>query len=84
MPEVAEEVEKAPSAPDAKVQGQQEMEYPGMMKRALIMVSVYLSVFLITLVRAQYSSNRVWSHTILTNHSSGPKYYLDGYSQNHR
>jgi hypothetical protein len=50
---VEKEVENAPDAPD--VEGQEpEMEYPGGMKRALIMLSVYLSVFLITLVSVFY------------------------------
>lgn len=49
MPESSEEVEKVPDAPDVRAQ-EQQMEYPGATKRALIMVSVYFSVFLITLV----------------------------------
>jgi hypothetical protein len=58
MPESSEEVEveKAPNAPDVNVQ-EQQMEYPGATKRALIMLSVYLSVFLITLVSAFYFYN---------------------------
>ncbi|CRG89875.1 Putative HC-toxin efflux carrier TOXA [Talaromyces islandicus] len=53
--DVDKDAEKAPDAMDVKgqdlhVKGKEsEMEYPGMMKRALIMLSVYFSVFLITL-----------------------------------
>jgi hypothetical protein len=56
MPNSSQEVEKGPNAPDNKGQ-EPQMEYPGATKRALIMVSVYLSVFLITLVSAFYFRN---------------------------
>ncbi|KAH8810959.1 major facilitator superfamily domain-containing protein [Xylogone sp. PMI_703] len=48
MSESTHEVEKAPDAPDVKAK-EPQMEYPNMTKRALTMVAVYFSVFLITL-----------------------------------
>jgi hypothetical protein len=55
MPESSKEaeVEKASDAPKVVAQ-EPQMEYPGAAKRALVMVSVYLCIFLITLVGAFY------------------------------
>lgn len=53
MPESIHDTEKAEV--QAKPQ-QPEMEYPDSKRRALIMLSVYLSIFLVTLVRLAFSS----------------------------
>lgn len=52
----AEEGEKDVKGHDLQVKD--EMEYPGVTKRALTMLSVYLSVFLITLASACYSPHQ--------------------------
>lgn len=52
MPESVHDSEKAAAA----IPQQPEMEYPDSKRRALIMLSVYLSIFLVTLVRLPRTS----------------------------
>jgi hypothetical protein len=56
-------------------------EYPSQPKRIVIMAALYLSIFLVTLVRFIQIDFRKFS-AVLTN--IGSKHHLDGNSQNHR
>jgi hypothetical protein len=70
------------SSQDVSVQEKEPkgpIEYPGLQKRILIMISLYLSIFLVTLVRHVYAS----AFNLLTM-AVGPKHYLDGNPSNHR
>lgn len=79
MPESMHEIEKGNDTKPAP----QDVTYPNMKKRILIMLSAYLAIFLITLVSPFYVSFISLLTSLLTNPYLGSKYYIHGHSSNH-